>query len=141
MPVLSRNLKIQHPRNKLIPYKSPALWKTQANLFQNFPNWNTGREHVFKPNCVKRIVALCKTCKKTSSKAKQNKRSAFIGQNFEKRVLEKQVNSIQISCIVEDATKTISKLRKVEHQTRNHFQIKLCLENYFFVQKLQENFL
>ena len=78
MPLLSRNLKIQHPRNKLIPYKSPALWKTQANLFQNFPNWNTGREHVFKPNCVKRILALCKTCKKTSSKAKQSKRSAFI---------------------------------------------------------------
>ena len=32
--LLSRNLKLNYPRNKLIPYKSPILWKTQPKLFQ-----------------------------------------------------------------------------------------------------------
>ena len=141
MPLLSRNLKIYFPRNKLIPYKSRVLWKTQRKLFQNCAKLNTRQETAFKPICVQRIVSFQKNCKKTSSIGKQSQRSAFIGQNFEKRVPEKQVNSVQISCIVEDATKTISKLCKVEHQTRNHFQTKLCLEKCFFVQELQENFL
>ena len=55
-------------------------------------------------------------------------------------VPQKQTNSIQMSYIVEDATKSISELRKLEHQTKKHFQIYLCLENSFFVQKLQEDF-
>ena len=33
MPLLSWNLKIQNLINKLIPYKSPVLWKVQPNLF------------------------------------------------------------------------------------------------------------
>ena len=45
-----------------------------------------------------------------------------------------------MSCIVEDATKTILKLSKLKHQTRNRFQTNLCLDNCFFVQKLLENF-
>ena len=34
----SRNGKIKYPRIKLIPYKSPILWKTQPSLFQNCAN-------------------------------------------------------------------------------------------------------
>ena len=44
-----------------------------------------------------------------------------------------------MSYIVEDATKTISNLRKSEQQTKNRFQTKLHLENSFFVQELQGN--
>ena len=39
MPVLSRKVKIQYPREKLISYKSPALSKRQPNLFQSGVNW------------------------------------------------------------------------------------------------------
>ena len=45
-----------------------------------------------------------------------------------------------MSYIVEGATKSISELRKLEQQSRNRFQTKLCLENRFFFQKLLENF-
>ena len=45
-----------------------------------------------------------------------------------------------MSSIVEDATKTISNLRKLDQQTKNRFQTKLHLENRFFKQKLQGNF-
>ena len=83
---------------------------------------------------------LYKNCKNTSSKSKQYQRNASIIKKFENARPEKQGNSIPISCIVEDETKTISKLRKYEHQTRNRFQTKLCVENHFFVQNLQENY-
>ena len=39
MPLMSRNLKIRYPREKLIPYESPVLWKTQPNLFESCANW------------------------------------------------------------------------------------------------------
>ena len=49
-----------------------------------------------------------------------------------------------MSCILEDATKSISKLQKFEHQTRNRFQTKLCLKlplgkrmNAFIVKKFE----
>ena len=32
--LLSRNLKVNYPRNKPIPYKCPILWKTQPNYFK-----------------------------------------------------------------------------------------------------------
>ena len=46
-----------------------------------------------------------------------------------------------MSYIVEDATKTISNLRILDHQTKNRFQTKLPLQNSFFVHKLEGNFL
>ena len=52
MLLLFRNLKIQYPRNSLIPFKSPVLWKTQPKLFQNCASRNTRQKTVFKPNCV-----------------------------------------------------------------------------------------
>ena len=61
-------------------------------------------------------------------------------QEIWKTVATQETNYPQMSYIVEDATKSISKLRKLEHQTRNRFQTYLCLENSFFVQKLQEIF-
>ena len=45
-----------------------------------------------------------------------------------------------MSSIVEDATKTISSLPKLDKQTQNRFQAKLLLENRFFKQNLQGNF-
>ena len=45
-----------------------------------------------------------------------------------------------MSYIVEDATKTISNLRKLDQQTKNSFQTKLLLENRFFKQKLRGTF-
>ena len=42
--------------------------------------------------------------------------------------------------VVEHATKTISNLRKLDHQTKKRFQPKLHLQNSFFVHTLQENF-
>ena len=67
MTVLSRNLKIQYPKEKPIPYKSPVLSKRQPNLFQNCRNLNTTQETIFKANCVYRIVCLYKNSKKASS--------------------------------------------------------------------------
>ena len=52
MPLLSKSLKIQYPRNKPIPYKFPALWKRQAKLYQNCANLNTKQDTVFKANFV-----------------------------------------------------------------------------------------
>ena len=63
--LLSKNVKIEYLRNKLMKYKSPVLWKMQPNLLQNCANWNTRKEKVLKPNSVWRIVVLCKNCKKT----------------------------------------------------------------------------
>lgn len=37
--------------------------------------------------------------------------------------------------ILENPAKTISNLRKLDKQTRNHFQTKLRLENKLFLQK------
>ena len=45
-----------------------------------------------------------------------------------------------MSYIVKDATKTISNLRKLEQQTKKHFQIKIRLAHPFFAHKLQGNF-
>ena len=56
----------------------------------------------------------------------------FNVKKFEVKVPEKQANSMQMSCILEDATKSISKLLKFEHQIRNHFKTKLGLTNCFF---------
>ena len=84
---------------------------------------------------------MLKNSKKFSSEGKENKSNASIVKKFENIFSKKQTNSIQISCIVEDATKTVSKLRKVEHQTRNCFQTNLCPENCFFLEELQENLL
>ena len=52
MLLLSRNLKMQDLRSKVIPYQSPVLWKMKPKLFQNCANMNTRQEIVFKPNCV-----------------------------------------------------------------------------------------
>ena len=38
IPLLSRNLKIQYLRNKLIPYKCLVLWKTKEKVFQDCVN-------------------------------------------------------------------------------------------------------
>ena len=140
MPLLSKNVKMQQPRNKLILYKSPVLQKLQPNLFQNCANWKTRQETIFKRNFVKRIVALCKNSKETFLKNKRYERNASIFKKFENTVPDKQDNSIQMSCILEDATKSISNLLKFEHQRRNRFQAKFCIENSFFVQELQEIF-
>ena len=40
--------------------------------------------------------------------------------------------------ILENANKTMSNLRKLDEKTKDRFQAKLCLENSFFKQKLQE---
>ena len=64
----------------------------------------------------------------------------FFVKKFEIKEPEKHTNSMQMSYIEEDATKSISKLRKLENQTKNRYQTYLCLENQFFVQKLQETF-
>ena len=64
----------------------------------------------------------------------------FFVKKFEIKEPEKHTNSMQMSYIEEDATKSISKLRKLENQTKNRYQTYLCLENRFFVQKLQETF-
>ena len=45
-----------------------------------------------------------------------------------------------MSFIVEDATRSISILRKLEKQTKNRFQAKLRPENSFLLQKMQGNF-
>ena len=50
--LLSKNVKIEYLRNKLMKYKSPVLWKMQPNLLQNCANWNTRKEKVLKPNSV-----------------------------------------------------------------------------------------
>ena len=42
--LLPRNLKIQKPTNKLIPYKFSVLCKTQPNLLENYTCWNTGKK-------------------------------------------------------------------------------------------------
>ena len=68
-------------------------------------------------------------------------KECFFSQEIWNIIPRKQANSIQISYNVEDATKTISKLRRFEHQTRNHLKTKFCLENRFFVPELQENLL
>ena len=138
MPLLSRNLKIHFTREKLIPFKSCVLWKTQPKLFQNCGKLNTRQETVFKPSCVQRIVSFCRNCKKIFSKCKHSQRNAFFVKKFEETVLQTKGNSIHISCNVEDANKSTSKLHKVDHQDRNCFQTKFCLENCFFEQELQE---
>ena len=135
-----QSLKLQSPRNKLIPCKSLVLWKMQPNLFQNCAHWNTRLETAFKPNCVQRNISFCKNCKKSFSKGKQNQRNAFIVYKFANEIPEKKANSTRISCIVEDPTKCISKLCKLEHHSRNRCQTKQCLENRFFLQELQKNF-
>ena len=45
-----------------------------------------------------------------------------------------------MSYIVEDATKIISSLCKLDQQTKSRFQTKLGLEYSFFVQKAQGSF-
>ena len=55
--------------------------------------------------------------------------------------VEGQANSMQILCIVQDTTKSFSKLRKLEHCKKNCFQTDLCLKNCFFVKKTPRNFL
>ena len=45
-----------------------------------------------------------------------------------------------MSYLLEDATKTISNLRKLDQQAKNCFQTKLYLQNSFFVHTLQGNF-
>ena len=47
---------------------------------------------------------------------------------------------MQIPYILENATKAILNLWKLDEKTKNRFQIKLCLENSFSKQKLQEKF-
>ena len=116
-----QSMKVQSPRNKLILCKYLVLWKTQPNLFQNCANWKTRQETAFKTNCVQRIISFCKNYKKSCLKGKQNQRNVFIVYKFANKVLENKANSIQISCIVEDTTKSISKLRELEDQARNCF--------------------
>ena len=43
-----------------------------------------------------------------------------------------------MSYIVKDAIKAISKLGKLDHQTKNYFKTKFRLENNLFGQKLNE---
>ena len=69
---------------------------------------------------------------KTSSKSNQRYGNPSTINKFENTVPEKQANSIETSCIVEDAAKTILKLHKLESKTRNCFQTNFCLENRFF---------
>ena len=57
------------------------------------------------------------------------------------KAVEGQANSMQILCIVQDATKSFSKLRKLGHWKKNCFQTDLCLKNCFFVKKTPRNFL
>ena len=90
--------------------------------------------------CLENRFFFQKLQKKTFSKSKKWKQNDSVIKKFETKVPEKQTNSIQMSYIAEDVTKSISKWRKLEHQTRNRFQTKLCLENCFFVQKMQEKF-
>ena len=71
------------------------MWKTEPKLFQNYTNWNTRQEAVFKRTYLRRIVSLCKNCMKSFSKAKQSQRDASIVKKFEKTVPERQLASIQ----------------------------------------------
>ena len=130
MPLLSRNLKIQYPREKLIPYKSLCIVEKGTKLISNLRKYDKQTKTVFKANYIYGIASLSNTARKLLLKTNTGKKFLNV-KKFE--VPEKQVNSIQTSCIPEDATKSISKLRKFEHQTRNRFQTKLCLKNCFFV--------
>ena len=47
IPLLSRNLKLENPRTKLIPHKCPILKNTQSNLFQNCVNWENREKNIF----------------------------------------------------------------------------------------------
>ena len=140
MSLLSRNLKLQNPIEKLTPYKFPVLCKAEPFLYQNYANWNTGSKTVFKSTYFWKIVSLLKNSKKLPPKCTQSQRNAFIVYKFENKEPDKQTNSIQISCIVQDATKFFSKLRKFKYWKKNCFQTYLCLKNCFFVKKLQEIF-
>ena len=68
-------------------------------------------------------------CAKT---ARNLLRDASIVKKIGNKVPERQTNSIEMSYIVEGAAKSISELRKLEQQSRNRFQTKLCLENLSF---------
>ena len=89
--LLSRNLKLNYPRNELIPWKCPILWKTQAKLFQICAHWicvtelilseskisfqqkakskeffyspERPRTGISKPNCVKVVYLLSRNLK------------------------------------------------------------------------------
>ena len=122
MSLLSKNLKIQYSRNKLIPYIFPASWKTQTKLFQNCANLNTRQETVFKPNFVQTIVSLCKNRKKTSCNGKKGQKNVFIVQKIENTVPQKDANLLQISCFMQDGTKSVSKLRKLDKQIKTVFK-------------------
>ena len=52
IPLLLKNLKLNYPRNQLIPYKCIILWKTQPKIFQICADWTTRQKAVFKPNYV-----------------------------------------------------------------------------------------
>ena len=39
IPLLSKKLKLNYPRNKGIPYKCCLFWKTQPKLFEICTNW------------------------------------------------------------------------------------------------------
>ena len=88
----------------------------QRNAFfvQKFENIESNKQ-------AKRIVSLYKNSKKTSSKHKQSQRNAFIVLKFENTEPDKQANSVQIPCIVQGATKSLSKLHKLEHWKKNCF--------------------
>ena len=109
----------RHP--KLLFMRKSALFKFVANLPLYLLDYNL----FFKHNDFK-----TKLCERSISSVK----------NFQIKRPGKQTNSKEMSSIVEDATKTISNLRKLDQQTKNRFQTKLHLENRFFKQKLQGNF-
>ena len=97
-----------------------------AFFVQKFENTESNKQ-------ATRIVSLYKNSKKTSSKISQSQRNAVIIQKFENTEPEKQANSVQILCTVQGVTKSLSKLRKLEHWKKNSFQTYICLNNCFFV--------
>ena len=48
IPLLSRNLELNYPRNKLIPYKCTLLWKTQNKNISNLGKLEQQRKNRFQ---------------------------------------------------------------------------------------------
>ena len=90
--LLSRNLKLNYQNDKLISQKWSTLGKTQPKLFQNCANW-TNKQKPFSNHT----------------------------KNWNK-LPEKQPNFRELSYIVKDRTKTISKLRKLDKQRKSVFK-------------------
>ena len=83
MALLWRLWNIQYPRNKLIPYKSRVMWKTQPKLFEKCANYNIKDKKPFSKQIMSRQSFLCgKTARKLLLKAKYNKEIPLLSRSL-----------------------------------------------------------